>query len=51
MFGEKFEELAQVADAQPFDKIDMLLDGRFGFIPERRRDNSLHAGFARGIGE
>ena len=46
---KKIEQPAQLSDAQPFDKIDMLADGRIGLVGESRREDELDAGSARRV--
>ena len=51
LVAKKFQEPAQLPDAEPFDKIDVLPDRGIGFIRKRRGNNSLYAGLARSVGE
>ncbi len=46
--AKKFQEPAQLSDAQPFDNIDMLLECGIGFVRKSGGDNFFYAAFARG---
>ena len=51
LFLKEFQQPTQLANAHPFDKIDMLIKRWIGFARERRGDNSFYAGFAGRVGQ
>ena len=51
LFLKEFQQPIQLANAHPFDEIDMLIKGWIRFVGERRSDNSFYTGFARRVGQ
>ena len=51
LFLKEFQQPTQLANAHPFDKIDVLFNRASGFARKSRRGNFLYAGFVRRISQ
>ena len=47
VLAEKFQESAELSDAEPFDNVGVVANYWIGFVGESSDDNFFHASFAR----